>query len=157
MEGAGYGDCCLLRGFLTSYPAHYSSQSVQPSRGRSEDQHQHRHPDNDSENIVGRQRNFRCFKGNYDSTPQKHLLRGRCIHMYMEHKNHPDLRQTCRYEARKCQVSRNHHQSWRTESFSPFLRMWVRDGRSSPLLLQFGDQSWWGLTFFALLCFFSCF
>ena len=51
------------------------------------------------------------YKGNYDSTPQKHLLRGRCIHMYMEHKNHPDLRQTCRYEARKCQVSRNHHQS----------------------------------------------
>ena len=100
---------------------------------------------------------YYLIKRIYDFAPQKHLLRGRCIHMYMEHKNHPDLRQTCRYEARKCQVSRNHHQSWRTESFSPFLRMWVRDGRSSPLLLQFGDQSWWGLTFFALLCFFSCF
>ena len=67
MEGAGYGDCCLLRGFLTSYPAHYSSQSVQPSRGRSEDedQYQHRHPDNDSENTEGRQRNFRYFTENY--------------------------------------------------------------------------------------------
>ena len=28
MEGAGYGDCCLLRGFLTSYPVSQSSHLV---------------------------------------------------------------------------------------------------------------------------------
>ena len=37
-----------------------------------------------------------------------------------------------------------------TESFSPFLRMLVRDGRSSPLVLTFGDHFYVGLLFLTM-------